>query len=151
MRRGPVSALGVLASIVLAGCSGGTHSGASSSVPDSIATLPSQETKTPPKSYRPLLAAVTEYFALIADGHTQQAYARAVSDRCRQEETFVQFQRATGTGHLAQGVQIWAYRTHGTDHGAVQFLYPDTALTATAWPWIKERGAWREDGCRPSG
>jgi hypothetical protein len=141
------------ATALLAGCGGGSHAaGASSSgnTASSRSTPTSPATKTLPKSYRPLLAAVTDYFTLVRGGDIHRAYQQAVSDRCRREETFAEFRRVVGTGQLAPGVQIWAYRSHGKDHGAVQFIYPKTPFTPTAWPWIKERGVWKEDGCAPS-
>lgn len=134
------------ATLVLAGYSGGGHPA------DASWSIPAPDLgKTPPKSYGPLLAAVTTWFDLVADGHARQAYRQLVSDRCRRYEALAQFQRDYGGEHLAQGIQIRAYRTHDARHGAVQFISPDTPFTPTAWFWIREHGEWKEDGCPPSG
>lgn len=123
--------------------------GESPTVPASSAAPQSQSGSTPPRSYRPLLDAVTGYFALIAAGRTRQAYRQVLSDRCRRETTLAQFRREAGSGHLGRGVQIRAYRTHGTRHGAVQLIHPGTPFTGTAWKWVKEGGVWKDDGCPP--
>jgi hypothetical protein len=150
-KRTWVGAVGMLCLVALAGCGGGGHSVGASSSAFSNATASPQASRTLPKSYPPLLAAVTHYFALIRGGEARQAYRRAVSDRCRQEETFAEFQRVVGTGQLNPGTQFYAYRTHGSGRGAVQFVFPHTPFNPTAWHWIKERGVWKEDGCAPSG
>jgi hypothetical protein len=133
-----VAVLVVVALVKITGV-GGTGSADGSSPGAVITKLP--------QSYPPLLAAVDDYFALIADGHKHKAYRRAVSDRCRHQETFDQFRRAVGNGQLADGTRIHAYRSGGPNRGAVQFINPDTPFTPLAWPWIKERGVWKEDGC----
>jgi hypothetical protein len=133
------------ATLVLAGCGGGGHpaAGYSWSPPPGF---PGQF-----KSYPPLLDAVTTWFDLAADGHARQAYRHLVSDRCRHFQNLAQFQRDFARrAPLAHGIQIRAYRNHDARHGEVQFVSPLTPFTPTAWPWIREHGEWKEDGCPPS-
>jgi hypothetical protein len=143
----------VVVGSVLGGCGGGSESTAAPSShgqPGSTTSSVVHQHHRGNESLPALHAAVLRFLRLIESGHPKKAY-RMFSTRCRNEQTFAQFKNEAPSLPPAHGVRIRAYRTDGHGHGAVLYRYPGTSFSGTAWPWVKEGGAWKQDGCPPAG